>query len=340
MFQTELILFLQSFETDFLNFFFQFWSDVGFSRWTSLFLLVFLFGISFRYGFVMMQAMILNGLTSLWLKEILALPRPAHVDHNVKLIGNASPNAIPFESQGAKSFFGRLPPDVVESLQTNPPRSWGFPSGHTSNAMTLGGLLFLFTKKPWVKLLCGAIVVFVPLSRMYLGRHFLADVLGGYVIGFAFVSIFYKGVVKNIWLYSFLSRKPQPLQWDIRVVLFFFYMCFFPLLLLILPKFSHEVVAAFLGLNIGFLLVWKQGIPEDTGTTWQRIARALLALVVFILADQALERGSQLLFRSVPGAVVFVKNSLPILLCIWGSTELCIKFGLYKKRSPQSPNAL
>jgi membrane-associated phospholipid phosphatase len=333
MFQTELILFLQSFETDFLNFFFQFWSDIGFSRWTSLFSLVFLFGISFRYGFILVQAMILNGLTSLWLKEVFALPRPAHVDLNVKLIGEGVPNMSPFESQGAQSFFGGMPQEVVESWRANPPQSWGLPSGHTSNAMTFGGLLFLFTKKPWVKVVSAAIILFVPLSRMYLGRHFLADVLGGYVIGLAFVFVFYKGMVKNTWLYSFLSGKPKQLHWDKKVVLFFIYMCLFPLLLLIIRTINHEVIAALFGLNLGYLLVWRQGIPEDKGTLWQRIARILLALAVFILADQVLGRASRLFFQSVPGVVLFLQNSLSILLCIWGSTELSIKFGFFKKMS-------
>jgi len=212
MFQTELIIFLQSFETDFLNYFFQFWTQIGFSRWALLIMLLVLFGVSFRYGFILMQAMLLNGLTSLWLKEVFALPRPAHVDLNVKLIGESAPNLTPFKSQGAKSFFGRLPQNVVASLRANPSGSWGFPSGYTSNAMTLGGLLFLIAKKPWVKVVSVAIVVFVPLSRMYLGLHFLADVLGGYVISLAFVFLFYKGVVKNAWLFSFLTRKPRQLH--------------------------------------------------------------------------------------------------------------------------------
>ncbi len=332
MFQIELILFLQSFEKDFLNYFFQFWSDVGFSRWTLLFMLIFLFGVSFRYGFILIQAMLLNGLTSLWLKEVFALPRPAHVDLNVKLIGESAPNLTPLESHGAKSFFGRLPQDVVTALRTNPSGSWGFPSGHTSNAVTLGGLLFLIAKKPWVKVVSVAIVVFVSLSRMYLGRHFLADVLGGYVIGLAFVFLFYKGVVNNAWLFSFLSRKPRQLQWDIKVVLFFFYMCIFPFLLLLLPKINHEIVAVFIGLNIGFLLVWNRGIPEDTGTILQRIARIFIALVVYILADQTLERASQLLFQPAPGVVEFVLYSLTVLLCVLGSTEISIKLNLFKRQ--------
>ncbi|MGB6865145.1 MAG: hypothetical protein WBE11_05585, partial [Candidatus Aminicenantaceae bacterium] len=121
MFQTELILFLQSFETKFLNYFFQFWTQIGFSRWALLIMFFVLFGVSFRYGFILMQAMLLNGLTSLWLKEVFALPRPDHVDLNVKLIGESVPNMTPFESQGAKSFFGRLPQDVVASLRADPP---------------------------------------------------------------------------------------------------------------------------------------------------------------------------------------------------------------------------
>jgi membrane-associated phospholipid phosphatase len=338
MFQTELVLFLQSFETDFLNYFFQFCSDVGFSRWTSLFLLVFLFGISFRYGVILMQAMILSGLTSLGLKEVFALPRPAHVDLNVKLIGQGTPNLTPFDSQGAQGFFGRLPEDVVASFRANPPQSWGFPSGHTSNAMTLGGLLFLFAKKPWVKLIALAILVFVPLSRMYLGRHFLVDVLGGYVIGLAFVLIFYKGVVKNTRLCSFLFRKPQKLQWNIKIILFFFYMCIFPFLILIVPGINHEVVAALLGLNIGFLLVWRRGIPEDKGTIWQRIARILLALAVYALADQISGRLSQFLLPVVPGLIEFTQNALTSFFLLWGSTALCIKLGLYRQRTPLSSN--
>jgi membrane-associated phospholipid phosphatase len=332
MFQTELVLFLQSFETDFLNYFFLFWSTIGFSRWILLLLLIILFGVNFRYGFILMQAMMLNGLTSLWLKDVFALPRPAHVDLNVNLIGESVPNLTPFESQGAKSFFGRMSEDVIASLRANPPESWGFPSGHTSNAMALGGLLFLIAKKHWMKVLSVAIVVFVPLSRLYLGRHFLADVIGGYVIGLVVVFLIYKGVIKSAWLSSFLSRKPRQLHWDVKVILFFFYMCMFPFLLLLLPKINHGVVAAFVGLNCGFLLIWNHGIPEDRGTILQRIARILIALVVYMLADQTLDKASQFIFQSVPGGIDFVRISLTILLCVWGSTELNIKLNLFKRQ--------
>ena len=157
--------------------------------------------------------------------------------------------------------------------------------------------------------------------------------LGGYVIGLVFIFIFYRGVVRSTWLYAFLSRKPRKFRWDIKIILFFVYMCAFPFLLLILPNINHQVVAALLGLNLGFLLVWKKGIPEDKGTIWQRIARVLLALAVYLLADQMLERVGQIMFEPAPKGVVFFLSFLTILLCVWGSTELSIKLSLFERHS-------
>jgi hypothetical protein len=97
-------------------------------------------------------------------------------------------------------------------------------------------------------------------------------------------------------------------------------------------KINHEIVAVFIGLNIGFLLVWNRGFPEDTGTILQRIARALIALIVYILADQTLGGASQLLFQPVPGVVVFMQYSLTVLLCVWGSTEISIKLNLFQRQ--------
>ena len=55
MFQTELILFLQSFETDVLNSFFIFWTTTGYNRWMVPIALLILFGVSFQAGFITME---------------------------------------------------------------------------------------------------------------------------------------------------------------------------------------------------------------------------------------------------------------------------------------------
>jgi len=332
MFQTELVLFLQSLENDFLNSFFLFWTEVGYSRWTTPLMLVILFGVSFRAGFIMMQAMIWNGMTTLFFKDIFSLPRPCDVDVNVKLIGRDVPNVSLFDSMGAKTFFGRIPQDVVSALRQNPISTWGFPSGHTSNATTLGGLLFLVYRKTWVRLIAVAMVVFIPLSRMYLGRHFLADLLGGYALGAIFVLIFYVCVFKNDWIEKNLFNTTIRNPWEWKHILCLFYLVGLPFLLVFIPHINISVAATFLGLNVGFLLVWIRGMPEDRGTVIQRLARVVTALGVFFATDFVLKKIIGALCSFENELAGFIRIVLTAVLFLWGTTEVCVKLGFYRRQ--------
>lgn len=63
-----------------------------------------------------------------------------------------------------------------------------FPSGHTVVATVLWGLLAAFGRIPWV--VPALIVPGVMLSRLYLGAHYLGDVLGGALIGLLLVFVY------------------------------------------------------------------------------------------------------------------------------------------------------
>ncbi len=74
---------------------------------------------------------------------------------------------------------------------------WSFPSGHTTMA-TIAFLLTLYFFKDKIvsdrhrKIFIGvfsALVVLVAFSRLYLGAHFLSDVLGGLFLGLGIVCI-------------------------------------------------------------------------------------------------------------------------------------------------------
>jgi membrane-associated phospholipid phosphatase len=60
-----------------------------------------------------------------------------------------------------------------------------FPSGHTMSAFTLAFLLSMMTAgtRPWLGTVFALIAAMVGLSRIFLAQHFLADVLGGAVLG-------------------------------------------------------------------------------------------------------------------------------------------------------------
>jgi len=169
MFQSEIILFLQSGAGPLWTAFFRFWTEIGNPSWSALALLILVFGFRFRGGLILLQVVLWNALITGFFKEIFALPRPDMVDRRVLALGNEAAAPAVWNGPGATSFFGRLPGRVLEAARSTPPESWGFPSGHTSNAVVLwGGAALMLRKRP-VAVLAVLMVLFVPLSRLYLG---------------------------------------------------------------------------------------------------------------------------------------------------------------------------
>ncbi|GEM_PF-6222584 len=58
-----------------------------------------------------------------------------------------------------------------------------FPSGHAAEATVFWGYLAFTLRKRWFSILSIVTVILVSFSRIYLGVHFLRDVLGGMVLG-------------------------------------------------------------------------------------------------------------------------------------------------------------
>ncbi|WP_411676547.1 phosphatase PAP2 family protein [Caproicibacter sp.] len=100
-----------------------------------------------------------------------------------------------------KTFFHRTRPDILVLVHAG---GYSFPSGHSMiGAAFYGYLIYLcviFLKKPWKQLfsvLFMILILFIGLSRIYLGVHYASDVVGGFLAGFAWLAI----------LLSFINRK-------------------------------------------------------------------------------------------------------------------------------------
>ena len=84
--------------------------------------------------------------------------------------------------------------------------SYSFPSGHTMTATVLFGVLaaYFFTTAPdWrrrvvIFFVASFLILLVGFSRIYLGAHYLSDVLGAMAEGLAWLS-FCLTVVYSVW---------------------------------------------------------------------------------------------------------------------------------------------
>ena len=68
---------------------------------------------------------------------------------------------------------------------------YSFPSGHTQSAVGTFGGVARCVKRRWIRIACIAVCLLVPLSRMYLGVHTLADTITSVVIALVLVFSFY-----------------------------------------------------------------------------------------------------------------------------------------------------
>jgi membrane protein DedA with SNARE-associated domain/membrane-associated phospholipid phosphatase len=102
-------------------------------------------------------------------------------------------------NQVLKGLFARPRPHFEHPLLVE--TSYSFPSGHAMEAFVVYGMLAYFTVlalRSWesrVAVIFGAalLVVLIGFSRMYLGVHYLSDVLAGYAAGGVWLSALITG---------------------------------------------------------------------------------------------------------------------------------------------------
>lgn len=81
-------------------------------------------------------------------------------------------------------FAGPRPYWVSEKvIPLSAESSFGVPSGHAQNAVSVWGVLAAGFRKPWAWGVALALMFFIGFSRWYLGVHFVHDVLVGWILG-------------------------------------------------------------------------------------------------------------------------------------------------------------
>lgn len=117
--------------------------------------------LGFRIGLLLLTSGSVNNI----LKVVFGFPRPYWVSKEIKA-------------------FGWRP-------------TFGLPSGHAQNALAIWGGLAIWLRKRWLTVVCILLILFVSISRLYLGVHFPTDTLGGWLVG-AIVLVLYLKLEKPI----------------------------------------------------------------------------------------------------------------------------------------------
>jgi membrane-associated phospholipid phosphatase len=166
-FELQIIRWLQSIRNDFLDFIFEFLTLFG----EELIVIAVLGGIYWcidkkvgeRLGISVFISLGINSL----LKFIIMRPRPFMVD------------------------------STIENLRPETSGGYSMPSGHTQSASTLFFGVYHFFRKRYLFIIALVITVLVAISRMYIGVHYLSDVIVGGLLGYVITLFMYKWIGKK-----------------------------------------------------------------------------------------------------------------------------------------------
>lgn len=307
-------------------------SEWGLTPFFIVLLLAVVYLVDFGKGFILIQLVSWNGIFTDILKASFALPRPDAVDSRV-LLGGIDRNPIQFEAMGSSGFFEPLPDKVVSYYRGQGEFSYGFPSGHCSaTTSTWGGIALLF-REPSVRVAAVLMILLMPLSRMYLGRHFLADTLGGVTQGLLLVALAWFVIVRGGDGLPSLRSAIRSLGVRREQLIGLAYLVALPLAFMFLPYVDINDCARLLGVNLGWYFLARRGLPLNGGPMRHRLARFLLAVVCFVVVALVASRSAEGVAGSTSEWTESFTDFVATLATIWGATELSVKLGWFPGRA-------
>jgi len=150
----------------------------------------------------------------------------------------------------------------------------GLPSGHTQHSVVVWGFLAMQLRKNWFRLIALFLMIFIPLSRLYLGVHFPVDLLGGYLLGALVLILFSKAEQRM----ERIAQKGLAMRCILALVLPGA-MIFFS------PSGDHACIssgAALMGMSVGMILE-RRWVGFDTGgELWKKLLRMVLGMAVTV----------------------------------------------------------
>jgi membrane-associated phospholipid phosphatase len=221
-------------------------------------------GAGLRLGVML----VLTNTLSFWLKFAFQAPRPYWFDQRVQALSSEA--------------------------------TFGMPSGHAQNSITIWGLTAWLVRKRWMWAVAAAAAFFIGLSRIYLGVHFIDQVLAGWLVGVMLLWAFIRleaplmhrlqriplGMLELLVLLSSLliiavsmwitsGARVLPAEWVATAALNAPGSDLNPLGL----NNTFSIAGVWLGMGCGAAYQWRRFGPPFAGGPWrQRVERYIIGL--------------------------------------------------------------
>jgi membrane-associated phospholipid phosphatase len=196
--------------------------------------------IDFRVGARVTTLLLLSAYINVLIKDICELPRPCH---------------------------------EVPALGLVAAEGYGFPSNHAQSAVVIWGSLALHVRRRWFTGLALALAFLVGLSRVYLGVHFLGDVVVGWAIGGLALFAYWRLVPRALRVAHGMATRERLAA-----------ACALPLVLVALhpTKETATTMGGLFGAGAGLVLIDRHALFGVYGTLSQRVARMAMGSIAVV----------------------------------------------------------
>ena len=150
-------------------------------------------------------------------------------------------------------------PRPNQSIRLVEESGFSTPSGHAQLSSSMYGWIMLYFKKIWLYITVPILVILICISRVFLGVHYIGDVILGFIIGSTLLISLFFGI-------------PPLLKWMEK----------WPFWVKIVAGEAYAIIAFLITFLLGFYANWPPG--DETNSAY--IVAALLLLPIFILVDK------------------------------------------------------
>lgn len=313
MFNTEWNHYLQQFDAPFIISLMKSVSFLGTTSILTLMIYLLIGGIDFRKGFGVANIFLYVLLVTILLKDTIDFPRPLAVDASLVNFGSeVGPNLADLQP---RKFWEVFSDELLTEIRKGDIGRYGWPSGHVSLIISifLGSALIFKRKALWY--LAFTLIILTMISRLYLAKHYLGDVIGGLLVGVVISSL-----IHMIWRVLHMSTLHKISKYQL-------YFLLSPLIFLIIPMYLPSFqLGTLVGFNLSFIIVISHwGVPVFTNNLLKRIG----AVAIFFISGYlilTLTRRTDLPNYTFPAVLSFIFSSMiAFLLAAW----ICFKSGLW-----------